>query len=54
MKVNEPLKTIFYFPHYASLLGKANFKIDHTHCSKLCLLECTILVEKQHFQIFQH
>ena len=53
-KVNEPLKTIFYLPHYASLLSKANFKIDHAHCSNMCLLKCTILLEKQHFRIFQH
>ena len=48
------MKTIFYLPHYAYMLGKANFKIDHAHCSKLCLLKCTILLEKQHFRIFQH
>ena len=53
-KVNEPLKTILHLPHYASLLSKANFKIDHVHCSKLCLLKCIILLEKQHFRIFQH
>ena len=50
----ESLKTIFYLAHYASLLSKANFKVDHTHCSKFCLLECTISLEKQHFRIFQH
>ena len=48
-KVNEPLKTIFYLPHYASLLSKANFKIDHVHCSKLCLLKCIIFCEKSMF-----
>ena len=53
-KVNEPLKTIFYLPHYASLLSKANCKIDHAHCSVLCLLKCIISLEKQHFPIFQH
>ena len=53
-KVNEPLKTIFYLPHYASMLSKATFKIDHAHCLKLCLLKCTIFLEKQHFRIFQH
>ena len=52
-KVNEPLKTIFYLPHYACLFGKANFKIDHAHWSRFCLLKCTILLEKQHFRIFQ-
>ena len=54
MKVNESLKTIFYLPHYASLLREANFKIDHTHFSKLCLLKSIILLEKQHFRISQH
>ena len=53
-KVNEPLKTIFYLPHYVSLLNKENFKIHHPHSSKLCLFKCTILLEKQHFRIFQH
>ena len=53
-KVNELLKTIFYLPHFAYLLSKANFKIDHTRFSKLCLLKCTALLEKQHFRIFQH
>ena len=53
-KVNEPLKTIFYLSHYASLSSKTNFKIDHAHSSKLCLPKCTILLEKQHFRIFQH
>ena len=54
MKVDESIKTIFYLPHYAYLLGKANFKIDHAHHSKLCLLKCTIFLENQHFRIFQH
>ena len=27
-KVNEPLKTIFYFRHYAFMLSKANFRIE--------------------------
>ena len=53
-KVNEPLKTIFYLPHYASLLSKSNFKIDHAHCLKLYLLKCIILLEKRYFRIFQH
>ena len=53
-KVNEPLKTIFYLPHYASLLKEANIKIDHAHCSKMCLLKCIIFLENQHFRIFQH
>ena len=53
-KVNESLKTIFYLPHYVYLLSKANFKMDHAHCSKLLLLKCTILLEKQDFRIFQH
>ena len=53
-KVNEPLKTIFYLPYYASLLSKGTFKIDHAHCSKLRLLKCIILLEKQCFGIFQH
>ena len=35
-------------------LGKANLKIDHAQCLKLCLLKCTILLEKQDFGIFQH
>ena len=46
MKVNEPLKTIFYLPHYAFLLSKANFKTDHAHTSKLCLLKGNVLLEK--------
>ena len=53
-KVNEPLKTIFYLPHYASLLSKANFKIDHAHFWNMCLLKCIIFLESQHFRIFQH
>ena len=53
-KVNEPLKTIFYLPHYEFLLSQVNFKIDHADCSKLCLLKCTILVEKRYFRIFQY
>ena len=48
------IKTIFYLPQYVSLFSKANFKIDHAHCSNLCLLKCIILLEKQHFRIFQH
>ena len=53
-KVNEPLKTIFYLPRYASMLSKSSFKIDHAHCLKLCLLKCIILLEKRYFRIFQH
>ena len=53
-KVNEPLKTIFYPPHYASLLSKANFKIDHAHFWNMCLLKYIIFLENQHFRIFQH
>ena len=53
-KVNEPLKTIFYLPHYESLLNKVTLKIDRAHCSKLCLLKCTILLEKQNLRTFQH
>ena len=53
MKVNEPLKNIFYLPHCASLLSKANFKTDHARSSKLCLLNCIIWLEKQHFRIFE-
>ena len=51
--VKEPLKTIFYLPHYASLLKQANAKIDHAHCLKLCPLKCIIFLENQHFRIFQ-
>ena len=54
IKVNEPLKTIFYLPHYESILGKANFKMDHAHFPKLCLLKCIILLEQQHFQSLQY
>ena len=53
MKINKPLKTIFYFPHYASLLSKANLKTDHAHFSKLCLLEVIIFVKKQHLGTFE-
>ena len=53
-KVNKPLKTIFYLPHYVSLLRKANIKINHAYCWKMCLLKCINLLENQHFQIFQH
>ena len=53
-KVNELLKAIFYLPHYASLLSEVNFKIHHPPCWKLCLFKCTILLEKQHFRVFQH
>ena len=53
MKVNESIKTIFYLLHYASLLKQANFKTDHAHLSKLCLLKRVILVNKQHFGIFE-
>ena len=52
-KINEPLKTIFYLPHYAHLLSKVNFKIDHAHFLKLCLLKCTILLQNQPSRIFQ-
>ena len=52
MTVNEPLKTMFYLPHYASLLRKASFKTDYAHLSKLCQLKCIILLEKQHFSKF--
>ena len=48
-ELNDLLKTIFYLPHYAFLLCKANLKIDRTHCLKLCLLKCAILLEKQNF-----
>ena len=54
MKVNEPLENIFDLPYYASLLRKPNFKTDYTHFSKLCLLKCIILLEKQNFWIFEH
>ena len=53
MKVNESIKTIFYLLHYASLLKQVNFKTDHAHFSKLCLLKRVILVNKQHFGIFE-
>ena len=53
-KVIELLKSIFYLSHYASLLSKANFKVYRTDCSKLCLLKCNILLEKQRFRLFQH
>ena len=54
MNLEESIKTIFYLPHYASLLSKASFKIYHAHFSNMCLLKCIILLEKQHFRIFQH
>ena len=53
-KVNDVLKTLFFLPHYASLLSKENFKMNCTHCSKLCLVKCIILLEKQDFRIFPH
>ena len=53
MKVNESIKIISYRPHYASLLKEANFETDHAHFSKLCLLKWIILLQKQHFRIFQ-
>ena len=53
-KVNESLKPIFCLPHYAYLLSKASSKTDHGHSSKLCLLKCIILLEKQLFRVFQH
>ena len=53
MKVDEPLKTIFYSTHYTSLLKKANLKTEHAHFSKLCLLKRVVLYEKQHFRVFE-
>ena len=52
MKLDEPLKTIFCLPHYASLLSTANFKTDHAHISKLRLLKLVVLYKKQHFRVF--
>ena len=54
MNVDESAKAIFYLPHYAYLLSKGNFKTYHGDSSKLCLLKCIILLEKQLFPIFQH
>ena len=45
MKVNKSIKTIFYLPHYPSLLKQANLKADHTNFSKLCLLKQVIWSE---------
>ena len=39
MKVDGAIKTIFYLTHYTFLLKCRNFKTDHTHFSKLCLLK---------------
>ena len=54
MKLEDSRKTIFYLPHYTSLLKEAKFKIDHTHCLKMCLFKCIIFLKNQDFQIFQH
>ena len=53
MKVNEPLKSIFYHPHYAYMLKEANLKTDRAQFLKLYLLKRIILLQKQDFRIFQ-
>ena len=51
-KANEPLKTIFYFPHHASQLSEPNSKIDHGHCSNLCLLNALFCLKNNIFEFF--
>ena len=53
MKLEESIKTIFYLPHYASLLKSANLKTEHTHFSKMCLLKRAVLYKKLNFRVFE-
>ena len=53
MKLEESIKTIFYLPHYASLLKSANLKTEHTHFSKMCPLKRAVLYKKLNFRVFE-
>ena len=47
------MKFIPYLSHKAPLFKYANFKTDHAYFSKLGLIKCIILLEKQHFRNFR-
>ena len=51
-KVNELLKTIFYLPHYASLLSEANFKIHHPHSSNCVCSNALFCLKNNIFEFF--
>ena len=53
MKVKRLNENHSYLSHEDPLFKYANFRTDHAYFSKLGLIKCIILLEKQHFRNFR-